>query len=86
MRWFCRADYLIISTSAIYGSGEIHALELRSRKTRKIFPRSKDDPFSKKVSELCLTELTAVDSSKRSVSFTLTGCDMKTVVKGTASY
>ncbi len=84
--WDDSGQLLFVSTSAIYGSGEVHVLDLGARTSTKLFPKAKNDPLLRKLHQVCVTELLSVDSAKREVDFLLSDCDLKTEIRGSASY
>jgi hypothetical protein len=66
--WDPKRELLLVSTSAIYGTGTVYRLELKNRRYARLFPLEKDKQWLPPVREICLTEIAGLDSKRRELT------------------
>lgn len=84
--WDDTGKYLFVSTSPIYGSGAVYALDLGARSSHRLFPNEIHQHSMTRISELCSTAIRAVRSNERRVEVAARDCDNVTEVTALVSY
>ena len=70
--WGPNGKYLFVSTAAVYGSGSVFQLDLRSRRSRRL-------SFGGKltIDHVLITKIISIDSKKNEILILLTSSDLK---------
>lgn len=66
--WDSKNELLLVSKSGIYANASVYRLELKNRRSSKLFPVETDEQWLPPVREICFTEIAKVDRKRRELT------------------
>ena len=69
--WDSERDLLLVSTEAIYGTGAVYRIQLKTRQYSTLFPPGKGKQW-------CDTEITSIDRKRRTLTIKIGDCNLST--------